>query len=107
MFLRELSRWYSAQTAVQPDFVLDSAPLSDALPSLWQGCKPLLAQALVTKLAIEALNVASLHGLSFLNQDFAHAMRRCISHDGATGERRAICCPYCQRITPEGRCLIQ
>jgi hypothetical protein len=102
MFLRELSRWYSTQTAVQPDFVVDSAPLSDALPSLWQGCKPLLAQALVTKLAIEALNLAFFDELSFLNQDFAHAMRLCISHDGATGQLRAIGCPYCQRMTPEG-----
>ena len=107
MLMRELSRWYPAQAAVRPDFVVVCAPLSDAFSGLWQGLKPLLVQALVTKLAIEALDVAVLHGPSWLNQDVAHAMRRCPSHESATGELRAIVCAYSQRITPEGRRLIE
>lgn len=83
MLMRELSRWYSAQAAVRPDFVVVCAPLSDALSGLWQGLKPLLVQALVTKLAIEALDEAVLHGPPWLNQDVAHAMRRCPSHEPA------------------------
>jgi hypothetical protein len=78
MLLRELSRRNPAQAAVWPDFVVVPAPLSDALSSLGQGLKPLLVQALVTKLPIEVLDVADLHGASWLNQDMPHTMRRCL-----------------------------
>ena len=107
MLLRELSRWYPTQDAVRPDFVVVCAPLSDALSGLWHGLKQLLVQALVTKLDIEALDVAVLLWPSWLNQDVAHAMGRCPSHEGATGELRAIVCAYSQRITLKGRSLIQ
>ena len=96
MLMRELSRWYPAQAAVRPDFVVVCAPLSDVFSGLWQGLKPLLVQALVTKLAIEALDVAVLHGPSWLNQDVAHAMRRCPSHESATGELVII--PFCKGL---------
>ncbi len=56
MLLRELSRWDSTQAAVWPDFVVVSALLSDGCSGLRQGLKPLIVQALVTKLAIEALD---------------------------------------------------
>ncbi len=55
MLLRELSRW--TQVAVRPDFVVVSAPLSDARSSLRQCLEPLLVQAFVTKLPIEALSM--------------------------------------------------
>lgn len=54
MSLRELSRWYLTQATVWPDFVEVPAPPSDACSGLWQYLKPLLVQAPVTKLPIEA-----------------------------------------------------
>ena len=95
MLLRELSRWYSTQAAVWPDFVVVPAPLSDARSGLWQCLKPLLVQALVTKLPIEALDVAVLHGASWLNQDVPHAMRCCPCHESAACEFRAVVCSNC------------
>ncbi len=77
MLLRELSRWYPPQAAVWPDFVAVPAPLSDARSDLRQCLKPLLAQALVTKLAVETLDISVLHGTSRLNQYMPHATRRC------------------------------
>ena len=95
MLLRELSRWYPTQAAVRPDFVVISAPLSDARSGLRQGLKPLLVQALVTKLPIEALDVAVLHGASWLNQDVPYTMRCCPCHESAACEFRAVICSNC------------
>ncbi len=95
MLLRELSRWYSTQAAVWPDFVVVPAPLSDARSGLLQGLKPLLVQALVTKLAIETLDVAVLHGPTWLNQDMPHAMCCGPSHEGSARELRTVVCSYC------------
>ena len=107
MLLRELSRWYPTQAAVWPDFVVVSAPLSDARSSLGQGLKPLLVQALITKLPIEALDVAVLHGPPWLNQDMPHTMRRCPSHKSSTRELRAVVCSYSQWVAPEYCSLVQ
>jgi hypothetical protein len=73
MLLRELSRWYLAQAAVPSGVVVVGAPRKDARPGLWHGIQPMFVQALVTKLAIEALDVVVLHGPSWLNQDVEHA----------------------------------
>lgn len=77
MLLRELSRWYPPQTAVWPDFVVVPAPLSGARSGLGQCLKPLLVQALITKLPIETLDATVLQGTSRLNPDMPHATRRC------------------------------
>ncbi len=95
MLLRELSRRNPTQAAVWPDFVVVPAPLSDARSGLRQSLKPLLVQALVTKLPIEALDVAVLHGPARLNQDMSHAMRCGPSHKSSTRELRAVVCSYC------------
>ena len=92
MLLRELSRWDPTQAAVWSNFVVISAPLSDARSGLWQCLEPLLVQALVTKLPIEALDVAVLHRAAWLNQDMSNSMRRCPSHEGATCEFRTVVC---------------
>ena len=107
MLLRELSRWYPAQAAVWPDFVVVPAPLSDARSGLRQCLKPLLVQALVTKLPIEALDIAVLHGTSRLNQDMPHATRRCPSHEGSARELGTVICSHSQRVAPEDCSLIQ
>jgi hypothetical protein len=105
--LRELSRRNPAQAAVWPDYVVVPALLSDARSSLGQGLKPLLVQALVTKLPIEALDVAVLHGAPWLNQDMPHTMRRCQSHKSSTRELRAVVCSFCLRLASEYSSLVQ
>ena len=107
MLLRELSRWYPPQAAVWPDFVVVPASLSDACSGLRQGLKPLLVQALVTKLAIEALDVAVLHGASWLNQYVSHAMCCSPSHEGSARELGAVICSHSQWVAPEDCSLIQ
>ena len=107
MLLRELSRWYPTQAAVRPDFVVVPAPFSDARSGLWQCLEPLLVQAFVTKLPIEALDIAVLHGASWLNQDMPHTMRCRPCHESATCELRAIVCSYSQRVAPEYCSLVQ
>lgn len=55
------------------------APLSDARSGLRQALKPLLVQALVTKLLIKTFDLTVLHGPTWLNQDVrkeSHYMRR-------------------------------
>ena len=107
MLLRELSRWYPTQAAVWPYFVVVPAPLSDGRSGLGQGLKPLLVQALVTQLPIEALDVAVLHGAPWLYQDMPHTMRRCPSHKRSTRELRSVVCSYCLRVAPEYCSLVQ
>ena len=107
MLFRELSRRNPVQAAVWPYFVVVPGPLSDVCSGLGQGLKPLLFQAIVTKLPIKALDVAVLHGASWLNQDMPHAMRSCPSHKSSTRELTSVVCTYSQWVASEDRSLVQ
>ena len=56
----ELGRRHSADRAVRPDFVVVAPPAGDVLPCLVQRLEPVLVQAFVAELAVEALDVAVL-----------------------------------------------
>ena len=60
----ELGRWDAPQTAVGPYLVVVDAPLADDHPSLRERLEPVLVQALVAELAVEALQCAILPGPS-------------------------------------------
>ena len=107
MLLRELSRWYSTQAAVWPDFVVVPAPLSDARSGLRQCLKPLLVQALVTKLAVETLDVAVLHGPAWLRQDVPHAVCVGPGHEGPACELRTVVRSHGQWVASEGGRLVE
>lgn len=55
-----------------------------------QCLQPALVQVLVPELAVEALDLAILHGAPRLDQDVANAMRLRPGHEGSAGELRAI-----------------
>ena len=57
----ELGGRHSAATAVRPDLVVVLPPGSDGGPCLRQRLEPMLVQAFVPELAVEALDVAILH----------------------------------------------
>jgi hypothetical protein len=59
------------------DLVVVLAPGGDGLPGLHQCLEPLLVEALVPELSIEALDVAVLHGSPRLDQDVADAAWVC------------------------------
>ena len=63
MNLGQLRRWDTPHAAVRPDLVIVLAPDGDARSGLVQCLEPVVVKALVPELAIEAFDVAVLHGL--------------------------------------------
>ena len=88
---------------VWPDFVVVLPPDPDGRARLLQRLKPLLVQALVPELSIEALDVAILHGPPWLDQDVPDAMAVRPGHERPAGELGAVVCSYRQRIAVGGQ----
>src|SRR5450830_469813 len=74
MQLGELGWRHAVAATVRPALVVVLPPGGDGRPGLHQRLEPLLVEALVPELAIEALDVAVLHGPPRLDQDVADAM---------------------------------
>ena len=107
MLLGELSWWSSNQAAMGPDLVV-VLPLDRSRPaSLVEGVEPVLVQMFIAELAIEALDVAVLHGAAGLDQQMANAMLLSPGHDDAAGEFRAVVGAHGQRVAPKARSLLQ
>ena len=104
---REPGRRYPAHAAVGPDLVVVLPPGGRCAPGLMQGLEPLLVQALVPELAVEALDVAVLHGPARLDQDVAYTMAVGPGRKGPTGELRAVVGAHGQRVAAEGGRAIQ
>ena len=90
MLLGKGSRWNTSQRAVWPDLVVVLAPVGDLLAGLGQGLEPLFVEAFIAELAIEALDVAVLHGPAGLNQDVAHTVGMRPRQKLAAGELWAV-----------------
>ena len=86
MQLGELRWGYAPAAAVRPDLVVVLTPCLDGCLCLMQVLEPLLVQALVPELAVEALDVAVLHRSSGLNEDVPDAVSLRPAHERATGE---------------------
>lgn len=67
----------------------------------------MFVEALIAELAVEALDVAVLHGLARLNEQVLYAMALCPTHEGPAGELRAVVGAYSLRIAAESGCLIE
>ena len=63
------SRWDSANRAVGTHLVVVLPPDGDGFSGLGQGFEPVLVEALIPELAVEAFNVGVLGWLARLNQD--------------------------------------
>ena len=107
MQLGELGRRDAPQAAVGPHLVVVDAPLTDDIPGLRERLEPVLVQALVAELAVEALDVAVLHRPARFDQDVADAMLVRPSHEGPAGELRAVVGANGQRVAPKARRLVQ
>jgi len=100
--------WRHAPAAtVRPDLVEVLPPNGDGRSSLRQCLEPVLVQALVAKLAVEALDVAVLHRPARLDQEMANAVGLRPRHEGPAGELRAIVGANGPWIAAEDGCLIE
>ena len=67
-FRGELRRRLLVQTSVRTPLVVIRSPLFTHASRFFKADEPVLAQALVTELPVEALDVAVLHRLSRINE---------------------------------------
>jgi hypothetical protein len=69
--------WMTAQRAVRSLGVIALPPVLDDPPGVGQAAKPMDVQAFVAKFAIEALEVAVLHRLAWIDEIEGHMMVIC------------------------------
>ena len=103
MLLGEPSWWHSPDAAVGPHFVVVEPPCRDLFARLVQRLEPVLVQALVAEPAVEALDVAVLHGPPWLDQKVSNAVALCPADEGPAGELWPVVCPDGSRVAPEPR----
>jgi hypothetical protein len=79
---RELFRGLVSQAAVRPHLIVIDPPCLDALPRFLQSYKPELIQALIPKLAVEALDPPAVGRLAGTDEVQGHAVLvRPLVHD--------------------------
>ncbi len=71
-FLEKHSKRNASQQAVRPDLVVVLTALSNLLANLVYRLEPLFVEAFIAELAVEALDVAVLHGPAELNPAVSH-----------------------------------
>ena len=98
---------YAANAAVRPNLVVVPTPCGNLGACLAHALEPVLIEALVAELAVEALDVAVLHGPSWLDQEMPHAMGLRPADEGPAGELRTVVGSDGCRVAPEDRCLVQ
>lgn len=103
----ELGGRDAAATAVRSDLIVVPPPFADHLAGLGERGEPVLVQALVAELAVEALDVAVLHGAARLDQQMRDAVLLGPRDEGATGELGAVVGTHGARIAAEPGGLVQ
>src|SRR5574343_752988 len=101
------SRWDSANRAVGSYFVVVLTPDGDDLAGLSQGFEPVLVEAFIPELAVEAFDVSVLRGLAWLDQDVLNASRLHPCHEGSACELRTVVGSDGLWVAPEPCGLIQ
>lgn len=100
-------RRYPANAAVRPNLVVVPTPCGNLGACLAQALEPVLIEALVAELAVEALDVAVLHGTPWLDENVADMVLLGPGDEGPAGELRAVIGSDRGRVAPESRCLVQ
>ena len=77
------------QVSETPDLISVSLG-RDRGPGLRQRREPMVVQAFVPELAVEALDVAVLHWPAWLNQDATNRMGLCAAHKRPAGKFRPV-----------------
>ena len=98
---------YAANAAVRPNLVVVPTPCGNLGACLAHALEPVLIEALVAELAVEALDVAVLHGPAWLDQDVPDVVFLRPGDEGPAGELRAVVGSDGGRVAPEARRLIQ
>lgn len=101
MFGGELSRRNPVNRSVRSDLVVVLAPDGDDLAGLGQGFEPVLIEAFIPELAVEALDVGVLSWLAWLNQDVLYASCLHPGHEGSACELWAVVAPDGLWVAPE------
>ena len=97
----KLSRRYPSDRSVWSHLVVVLAPDGDDLAGLRQGFEPVLVEAFIPELAVEAFNVGVLGWLARLNQDVLDASCLHPCHEGPACELRSVVGPDGLWIAPE------
>jgi len=87
--------------AVRPDLVVIPAPSIDHVAGLGKRREPVLIEALIAELAVEALDVAVLHGAARLDQQVRDAVLLRPGDEGPAGELWPIVGTQGARIAAE------
>src|SRR5690606_20208005 len=103
----ELGGRDAATAAVRSDLVVVPSPLADHLASLRQRGEPVLVEALVAELAVEALDVAVLHRAARLDQQVFDAVALRPGDKDPAGELRTVVGANRPGIAPETGGLVQ
>ena len=90
VLLGEARWWYPSDAAVRTYLVVVPAPSGDLGAGLMQCLEPVLVQALIPEPAVEALDVAVLHGPPWFDQDVPDAVALCPVDEGPAGELRSV-----------------
>ncbi len=107
MLRRELRWRHPSAAAVRPYLVVVDPPARNLNTRLRQAPEPVLVQAFVAKLAVEALDVGILRGLAWLVEDVAHALGLGPGHEGSARELWPLVGSHGLRVAPEPRNLVE
>ena len=86
VLLGESCRRDAPDAAVRPDLVVVTPPVGDGVAGLLQGREPELVETLVAELAVEALDVAVLHGFARLDEQMPDMVLLRPGDEGPAGE---------------------
>src|SRR5512139_3352955 len=107
VLLGEASRWDATDAAVRAHLVVVATPVGDGLAGLLQRLEPVLVEALVAELAVEALDVAVLHGFARLDEQMPDVMLDRPGDESPAGELRPVVGSYRGRVAPEDRGAVE
>ena len=86
----ELRWWDTPATAVRSNLVVVTPPVGDDVAGLGERDEPMLVEALVAELAVEAFDVAVLRRAARFDQDVLDAVLLRPGDEGAAGELRPV-----------------
>lgn len=86
----KMCRRDATTNAVLPDLTIGASPVCNHVPRLWKRSEPVLVEALVAEIAVEAFDVGALSWGTRPDQDVVDAMSLRPGNEDATGELRAI-----------------
>ena len=107
MQLGEMHRQDTPDAAMRPDLVVVLPPDGDSRSGPVQRLKPVVVQAFVPEVAVEAFDVAVLHESAGLDQDVPDALALRPCHEGPARELRPVVSSYRQQVATKDCSAVQ